>query len=464
MGFSELGLSATLCETIASLGYSKPTPVQQQAIPLVLEKADIVACAQTGTGKTAAFLLPLVQILLNSPSKARLPRAIVLEPTRELAMQVFQNFQAYAKTSTLKAVLLVGGESFSEQEKILQRGVDVLIATPGRLLDWIERGKIMLLDTKYVVIDEADRMLDMGFIPDVNRLMAFLPRKKQTLLFSATLPGEVRKLIDTYLVHPKEISITPEDRTAATIEQHYIPLDVKEKREAVRFLLSQYGAETPSIIFCNRKRDVSTLVTSLARCDFKVAALHGDLAQSLRNQTLKDFKDGTISILVASDIAARGLDVEKLGLVINFDVPIYAEDYVHRIGRTGRAGLEGKAFTLVTDADEKSWHAVEKFIQQSISAFEVPKTALEGPKKEKRAPATRSPSPRPPAKVRESKPEQPEKRSPAQPKAKVAEPKRIHSVVNREVDNERVLGFGESVPAFMLKAVVLSEFQEEALS
>ena len=446
MGFSDLGLSSALCDTIASLGYHCPTPVQKQAIPPALRGQDVLACAQTGTGKTAGFLLPLIEILTTSRAKARLPRAIILEPTRELATQVIQNFKAYTQGSTLKAALLVGGESLTEQDKTLQRGVDVLIATPGRLLDFLERGKIMLIETKYIVIDEADRMLDMGFIPDVNRLVAMLPKRRQTLLFSATLSPEIRKLADTYLFQPKEITIAPGDKTATTIEQHYISLDLKQKREATRFLLEQFGQDTPSIIFCNRKRDISTLVSSLKRHGFKVAALHGDLAQELRNQTLKEFKEKDVQILVASDVAARGLDVDKLGLVINFDVPINAEDYVHRIGRTGRAGKAGKAFTLVTESDKKLWAAVEKFIDQSISSFELPK---------QEKPQENKPDKKTVEKQKTTRKKETENKQESPPSFKK---KHIHPTVKND---DQILGFGEFTPAFMLKAVILLDSSKE---
>jgi len=442
MEFSELGLSSVLCDTITSLGYHSPTPVQKQAIPPALKGQDVLACAQTGTGKTAGFLLPLIEILNTSRAKARLPRAIILEPTRELAMQVIQNFKAYTNGSNLKAALLVGGESLTEQDKTLQRGVDVLIATPGRLLDFLERGKIMLLETKYIVIDEADRMLDMGFIPDVNRLMAMLPKRRQTLLFSATLSDEIRKLADTYLFQPKEITIAPGDKTATTIEQHYIALDLKQKRETARFLLEKFGKNMPSILFCNRKRDISTLVSSLKRHGFKVAGLHGDLAQELRNQTLKEFKEKEVQILVASDVAARGLDVDKLGLVINFDVPINAEDYVHRIGRTGRAGKEGKAFTFVTEPDKKLWNAVEKFIGQSISAFELPK-------EEK------------PVKKTAEKPKVAPKKEVEKNEDRPLPSKKKYFDSSLQHNDERVLGFGGFTPAFMLKAVILLDLSKE---
>ncbi len=466
MGFSKLGLSSKLCETIASLGYHTPTPVQQQAIPYALRGQDILACAQTGTGKTAGFLLPLIEILSDSRAKARMPRAIILEPTRELALQVLENFNTYAKSYSLKAALLVGGESLTQQEKILQQGVDVLIATPGRLLDLLERGKIMLLETKYVVIDEADRMLDMGFIPDVNRLMAMLPRNRQTLLFSATLADEIKKLVDTYLVQPKKIIITPEERTAATIEQHYVAVGPRQKREAVRHLLSSFGKDTPNIIFCNRKSEISILVSSLKRHGFDVEGLHGDLTQTTRNKTLKDFKENPASTLVASDVAARGLDVDKLGLVINFDVPINAEDYVHRIGRTGRAGQTGKAFTLVTETekDKKLWMAVEKFIQQQIPVFSIPF------EKEKpfKAPGTKKPEIKKPElkapverKVSAEIKESVEPKSPVSPSQKMP-----HKYVRKErfpsyEHPENVVGFGEFAPAFILKKVSQKHFSLE---
>ncbi|MCX7338501.1 MAG: DEAD/DEAH box helicase [Alphaproteobacteria bacterium] len=385
MEFQKLGLSPLLCESVRGFGYTQPTPIQEQAIPYVLRGQDVLGCAQTGTGKTASFLLPLIQLLLESPGRARLSRAVILEPTRELATQVLDNFKNYCKNIPLSAVLLVGGESFSDQEKALQQGADVLIATPGRLLDLINRGKIMMIGTKYAVIDEADRMLDMGFIPDVDRILAGLSPQRQTLLFSATLSPEIRKLANTYLVNPQEITVAPTVRTAITIQQFSVSLPTKQKPQAVQALLKKYGKGISSLIFCNRKRDISILVTTLKRYGFKVEALHGDLSQSTRNQALASLKQKDLDVLVASDVAARGLDIEDLDIVINYDVPINVEDYVHRIGRTGRAGQQGQAFTLVSDPEKKQWAAIETFTHQKIDEY-VLVLEDEEPKKEKRGP------------------------------------------------------------------------------
>jgi superfamily II DNA/RNA helicase len=377
MKFIDLGLSAELEQTVNLLGYTVPTPIQEQAIPQILRGRDLFGCAQTGTGKTASFILPMIDILQGSRSKVRMPRSIVLEPTRELAAQVLESFETYGKDHKLKAALLVGGESMTDQEKQLKRGVDVLIATPGRLLDLFERGQILLADVKILVIDEADRMLDMGFIPDVDRIVATLPKMRQTLLFSATMPGEIKKLSQSYLINPKEIIIAPASRTATTVKQHVVRADDTKKREALRQILSLQENPGPIIIFCNRKRDISVLTSSLKRYGYEAGSLHGDMAQSQRNQMLEDFKSGKITVLVASDVAARGLDVDGLSLVVNFDVPMNAEDYVHRIGRTGRAGNTGVAITLVSHRDEKYLTGVQAFIQQ-----EIPVMVLDGAKVE----------------------------------------------------------------------------------
>ena len=382
MKFNDLGLSAGLGQTVNQLGYETPTPIQEQAIPQILRGRDIFGCAQTGTGKTASFILPMIDILAGSRAKVGMPRSIVLEPTRELAAQVFENFEIYGQGHKLKAALLVGGESMGDQEKKLKRGVDVLIATPGRLLDLFERGQILLADAKILVIDEADRMLDMGFIPDVDRIVATLPKIRQTLLFSATMPPEVKKLAQNYLINPKEIIIEPSTRTAATVTQYVVRVAPLKKREALRHFLNIQENPGPAIIFCNRKRDISVLTSSLKRHGFDVGSLHGDMAQSQRNQTLEDFKAGKVAVLVASNVAARGLDVDGLSLVVNFDVPVNAEDYVHRIGRTGRGGKAGLAITLVSSHDEKFLADVHKFIRQ-----EIPVLAWEEIVQEKQQPA-----------------------------------------------------------------------------
>src|SRR5690348_4763992 len=371
MIFSELGLGPEVLRAVEDAGYTQPTPIQEQAIPWVLMGRDVLGCAQTGTGKTASFTLPMIDMLASGRARARMPRSLILEPTRELATQVSENFELYGKYNKLNMALLIGGESFTDQLKKLDRGVDVLIATPGRLLDLFERGKILLSDVKILVIDEADRMLDMGFIPDVERIVGLLPRIRQTLFFSATMPPEIRRLADAFLMNPKEISVAPPASPAATVAQHLITVDPDDKREALRRLIRSEDVKN-AIIFCNRKRDVDILHRSLTRHGFNAAALHGDMPQSKRTETLERFKDGAIRLLVASDVAARGLDIQGMSHVFNFDVPIHAEDYVHRIGRTGRAGREGRAFTLATPEDGRFVEAIQQLIGKAIPPVEVP--------------------------------------------------------------------------------------------
>jgi superfamily II DNA/RNA helicase len=369
MTFSDLGLSPEVLKAIEDSGYTTPTPIQDQAIPYVLMGRDVLGCAQTGTGKTASFTLPMIDMLAKGRARARMPRSLILEPTRELAAQVSETFERYGKYNKLSMALLVGGTSLTEQEKRLDRGVDVLIATPGRLIDLFERGKILLADVKVLVIDEADRMLDMGFIPDVERIVGVLPKIRQTLFFSATMPPEIRRLADAFLMNPKEVTVSPPTSTAATVEQAILQIagKPKEKREALRALLRAEDINT-ALIFCNRKRDVGVLHRSLERHGFSAAALHGDMAQPARTATLASFKKGEIQLLVCSDVAARGLDIPAVSHVINFDVPVHAEDYIHRIGRTGRAGRSGKAFTLVMPEDGKALGAVTRLIGRKLPA------------------------------------------------------------------------------------------------
>ncbi|MFI5018623.1 MAG: DEAD/DEAH box helicase, partial [Dongiales bacterium] len=370
MTFSDLGLSPEVLRAVEEVGYVEPTPIQAQAIPHVLMGRDVLGSAQTGTGKTASFTLPMIDILTSGRARARMPRSLILEPTRELATQVAENFDTYGKYHKLSQALLIGGESFVEQLKKLDRGVDVLIATPGRMLDLFERGKILLSDVKILVIDEADRMLDMGFIPDVERIVGLLPKIRQTLFFSATMPPEIRRLADAFLANPKEISVAPAASPALLVEQALVVIDGEEKREALRRLIRSEEVRN-AIIFCNRKKDVDILQKSLARHGFDVAALHGDLPQAKRTETLERFKNDEIRLLVASDVAARGLDIQGLSHVFNFDVPIHAEDYVHRIGRTGRAGLKGRAFTLAAPEDGRFVAAIVALIGKDIPAAEV---------------------------------------------------------------------------------------------
>src|SRR4051794_18066159 len=371
MHFNELGLSPELLQAITDTGYTTPTPIQQQAIPVVATGRDVLGCAQTGTGKTASFALPMIDKLAAGRARARMPRSLILEPTRELATQVEAAFEVYGKQHRLTTALLIGGESFSDQLRKLDRGVDVLIATPGRMLDLFERGKILLSDVRILVIDEADRMLDMGFIPDVERIVGLLSKARQTLFFSATMPPEIRRLADAFLTDPVAIAVAPPASAATTVEQSLVVVAPEDKREALRRLIGSEDVKN-ALIFCNRKRDVDILQRSLSRHGFDAAALHGDMPQPKRTETLERFKNGEIRLLVASDVAARGLDIQGLSHVFNFDVPYHAEDYVHRIGRTGRAGRRGRAFTLATPEDGKAVAAIEKLIGTPIPVVTVP--------------------------------------------------------------------------------------------
>jgi superfamily II DNA/RNA helicase len=367
--FADLGLSEDILKAIQDVGYTTPTPIQEQAIPFVLQMRDLLGCAQTGTGKTAGFVLPMLEILGKGRARARMPRSLILEPTRELATQVAENFEIYGKYHKLSMALLIGGTTMDEQIRNLDRGVDVLIATPGRMIDLFERGKIMLNDIKIFVIDEADRMLDMGFIPDVEKIGKLLPPVRQTLFFSATMPPEIRKLADRFLSNPKTVSVAPPATTAANVKQVFVTLpsdDGWQKREALRLLLKREPVQN-AFIFCNRKRDVALLHKSLVKHGFNAGALHGDMDQSSRTETLEKFKRGEYTLLVCSDVAARGLDVEAMSHVFNFDVPFSAEDYVHRIGRTGRAGRSGTAYTLIAPDDAERVGDIEKLIKQTIA-------------------------------------------------------------------------------------------------
>ncbi len=366
MNFSDLGLCPELSQAVADLGYTAPTPIQEKSIPYVLMGRDILGSAQTGTGKTASFTLPMIEILAAGRAKARLPRSLILAPTRELAAQVADSFEKFSTYHKLSMALLIGGVSFGDQNAALDKGVDVLIATPGRLLDHFERGKVLLTDVKVLVIDEADRMLDMGFIPDVERIVGLLPPLRQTLFFSATLSDDIKKLSDKFVSNPKVIEVAPPASTADTVAQHLIWTNPRSKREALRTLLRNEDVKN-AVIFCNRKRDISTLVTSLKRHQFDAVALHGDMTQSARLEALQKFKDGKVPLMIASDVAARGLDIAGLSHVFNFDVPGNAEDYVHRIGRTGRAGKSGRAFTIAASEDDRKYvKAIEKLIGKSI--------------------------------------------------------------------------------------------------
>ena len=369
MIFSDLGLSPKVLSAVADAGYTTPTPIQAGAIPHAVAGKDVLGIAQTGTGKTASFVLPMLTRLERGRARARMPRTLILEPTRELAAQVEENFTRYGKNHRLNIALLIGGVSFEDQERKLERGADVLIATPGRLLDHFERGKLLLTGVEILVIDEADRMLDMGFIPDIERICKLIPFTRQTLFFSATMPPEITKLTQQFLQAPVRVEVAKPATTAANIAQFLVKSGTKPwaKRARLRELIRAEGDElSNAIIFCNRKTEVSTLFRSLVRHEFDAGALHGDMDQRARMTMLENFRRGKLKLLVASDVAARGLDIPDVSHVFNFDVPTHSEDYVHRIGRTGRAGRSGKAFTLVTHADRKYVDGIEKLIGQQI--------------------------------------------------------------------------------------------------
>lgn len=455
--FADLELSEPILRAISDMGYTHPTPIQEQAIPAILMARDVMGVAQTGTGKTASFTLPMLEILSDSRARARMPRSLILEPTRELALQVAENFVNYGKYLKLNHALLIGGESMADQKEVLNRGVDVLIATPGRLLDLFERGGLLLNHTSILVIDEADRMLDMGFIPDIEKIVGLLPPNRQTLLFSATMAPTIRKLADAFLHSPKEITVAQQSSVATTITTGIVVVDEYSKRETLRQLLKDPALQN-AIVFCNRKRDVDILTKSLVKHGFSSAALHGDLPQSVRFSTLEKFKNDELKVLVCSDVAARGIDIGGLSHVFNFDLPFHAEDYVHRIGRTGRAGREGHAYSIATPYDKALAEAIE-----NLTGKEIPRMALDGVKQlewsdEKRPPAGRSRKPRTPQRERENPaPVAREQQPEAKPQQQAARPERQPTRNTRYQRDEippapggDVQGFGDMVPAFML--------------
>jgi superfamily II DNA/RNA helicase len=378
--FSDLALDPRVLQAVAEAGYETPTPIQAEAIPHALQGRDVLGIAQTGTGKTASFTLPMITLLGQGRARARMPRSLVLAPTRELAAQVAENFDIYAKHTKLTKALLIGGVAFGEQDKLIDRGVDVLIATPGRLLDHFERGKLLLTGVQIMVVDEADRMLDMGFIPDIERIFQLTPFTRQTMFYSATMAPEIERITNTFLTNPAKIEVARQATASLTITQSLI--EVKpvrkdrgfgDKRAVLRALIKAEGeACTNAIIFCNRKMDVDVVAKSLKSHGFNAAPIHGDLDQSVRTKTLDAFRDGTLHLLVASDVAARGLDIPAVSHVFNFDVPSHPEDYVHRIGRTGRAGRLGKAFTISVPSDEKYLKAIESLIKSEIPRGALP--------------------------------------------------------------------------------------------
>ncbi|QFU16371.1 DEAD/DEAH box helicase [Microvirga thermotolerans] len=466
MSFAELGLSEKVQQAVAAAGYTEPTPIQAQAIPHVLARRDVLGIAQTGTGKTAAFTLPMLTLLESGRARARMPRTLILEPTRELAAQVEENFDRYGVNHKLSVALLIGGVSFGDQDAKITRGVDVLIATPGRLLDHFERGKLLLTGVELLVIDEADRMLDMGFIPDIERIVKLVPFTRQTLFFSATMPPEIQRLADAFLHNPVKIEVARAATTASTITQRLVATGSQdyEKRETLRDLIRGATDLKNAIVFCNRKRDVAVLHRSLQKHGFNAAALHGDMDQRARMAALDSFRTGEIPLLVASDVAARGLDIPAVSHVFNYDVPHHAEDYVHRIGRTGRAGRTGFAFTLVGPGDEKSLAAIEKLIGQSIP-WEGP-TLAERPASSDTRPSSRrgrgtGERSRGGRKVARAGAGMPAEDTPAPQKEKAPSRERPAEKAAQRVSGRRerhdadepVVGLGDHVPAFLLRPV-----------
>ena len=446
MTFADLGLSDELLRAVTESGYTEPTPIQAQAIPPILMNRDLIGIAQTGTGKTASFVLPMIDILAHGRSRAMMPRSLILEPTRELAAQVAENFEKYGKYHKLSMALLIGGVSMGDQQAALAKGVDVLIATPGRLMDLFQRGKILLSGCSILVIDEADRMLDMGFIPDIEEICTKLPATRQTLLFSATMPPPIKKLSDRFLSNPKQVEVSRPASSNLQIEQRLVEVASRGKRAKIEELLRADDVRT-AIVFSNRKTTVRDLATSLKRDGFKASQIHGDMEQSERLKELERFKNGEINILVASDVAARGLDIKGVSHVFNYDVPWHPDDYVHRIGRTGRAGATGKAFTLVTPEDAEAIDAIEKLTGGKIARVES-KTAPaaaepEAPREEKpkreRAPrrAKAAKEAAPIAEAPRSEP-RPEPRAAPAPTPRRAEP-------DREPDD----GWNGPIPSFL---------------
>lgn len=457
MSFKDLGLSPALLNALDAAGYTEPTPIQAGAIPIALSGRDVLGIAQTGTGKTASFTLPLIERLSKGRAKARMPRSLIITPTRELAAQVAENFEKYASNTKLTMALLIGGVAFGPQEAVLNRGADVVVATPGRLLDQFERGKILLADVQVMVVDEADRMLDMGFIPDIERIFSLVPPRRQTLFFSATMPKEIQRLVERFLKDPERVEVSRPATTATTVKQLLVRVRDKtpaSKRDALRSALSRDGVKN-GIIFCNRKRDVDVVARSLKKHGFSAAPIHGDLDQSTRTQTLDKFKSGEVRFLVASDVAARGLDIPAVSHVFNYDIPHHADDYVHRIGRTGRAGREGEAVSIAAPGDEKSLSAVEALIGSKIeladfskskpAAAEQPKpAAAEQPKAEDAAEEKAQPKSDKPRGKRGGR----GRKKDSAPSENTAPQKSDGKPSRKSGDGGKILGFGDDVPAF----------------
>ena len=451
MKFDELGLAPEIMNAINDAGYTTPTPIQAEAIPHVIAGRDVLGIAQTGTGKTASFTLPMIHRLMRGHAKARMPRTLILEPTRELAAQVADNFDIYGKNTKLTKALLIGGVSFADQEKAIMRGADVLIATPGRLLDHVERGGVLLRGVEVLVIDEADRMLDMGFIPDIERIVKLLPFTRQTLFFSATMPPEITRLTQQFLSAPARVEVAPPSSTNKNVSQRLISVSKSQKLKTLKKLFDEEDI-TNGIIFCNRKRDIGDLLNALQKNGYPVVSLHGDMDQHMRLKMLNRFKDGEATYLIASDVAARGLDIPAVSHVFNYDVPTHAEDYVHRIGRTGRAGRKGSAITLFTKEDGKYIDAIEKLINRKIDVSKTNITPEDIPsdKDEKAASKSRRKNEDKGYKKGERKGLAAFSKNKKEKKQANNAPRSTNKPVQEETRaNNAPVGFGENVPAFL---------------
>ncbi|MFA3917668.1 DEAD/DEAH box helicase [Ruegeria hyattellae] len=462
--FNDLNLNPKVLKAIAEAGYETPTPIQEGAIPAALDGRDVLGIAQTGTGKTASFTLPMITMLARGRARARMPRSLVLCPTRELAAQVAENFDTYAKHVKLTKALLIGGVSFKEQDALIDRGVDVLIATPGRLLDHFERGKLLLTGVQIMVVDEADRMLDMGFIPDIERIFSLTPFTRQTLFFSATMAPEIERITNTFLSAPARIEVARQATASETIEQGVVMFkgsrrdrEASEKRKLLRAIIDTEGDKcTNAIIFCNRKTDVDIVAKSLKKYGYDAAPIHGDLDQSQRTRTLDGFRDGSLRFLVASDVAARGLDVPNVSHVLNFDVPGHPEDYVHRIGRTGRAGRDGKAMMICIPRDEKNLGAIEKLVQKDIPRIDNP-LKTEAPKPAAVAKSEPEPSPEKAAEA-----ETGGKDRAAEAKGKKSGDSKSRSRSRDHKGRDKVVGMGDHMPSFI--ALSFDERREQSVA
>ncbi len=463
--FSDLNLSPKVLKAVEEAGYETPTPIQEGAIPSALEGKDVLGIAQTGTGKTASFTLPMICKLARGRARARMPRSLVLCPTRELAAQVAENFDTYSKHVKLTKALLIGGVSFKEQDSLIDKGVDVLIATPGRLLDHFERGKLLLTGIEIMVVDEADRMLDMGFIPDIERIFSLTPFTRQTLFFSATMAPEIERITNTFLSAPVRVEVSRQATASETIEQGAVVFrpsrkdrEASEKRRVLRALIDSEGeACSNAIIFCNRKVDVDVVAKSLKKYGYNAAPIHGDLDQSQRTRTLDGFRDGSLRLLIASDVAARGLDIPAVSHVFNFDVPSHAEDYIHRIGRTGRAGRSGKAYTICVPRDEKYFDAVEKLLQKEIPRLDNPvksdePTAAPEPVRESRkaAEAPRAETPKSEAPKAEAPKSEDRRKSDSRRSTNKSENRSSRGSSERRGGRDTtVVGMGDHMPEFI---------------